>query len=188
MTRTGVLTKRFNAFRWLALAALLLAPASHAAAPTASSEYEIKAAYLYKFGDFVEWPAKAFASPDSPATLCIVGDDPFDGILDKAVSGQRIGGRPIVVKRLQTVGADSGCHILYVDTKQPPEQYLAAVRGSSVLTVTDGALADQTGGIISFVIKDNRVRFEIDDQAAAVNGLSISSKLLSLAVAIKHRG
>ena len=159
------------------------------AAEADSLEYAVKATYLYKFAGYVDWPPKSFAAPDSPFSLCIAGDDPFGATLDTAVQGQRIGGRPVVVRRLKTVGRDSGCQILFVGGPDPQRaQMIDAVRGSGVLTVTEGADAGGATGIINFVIRDNRVRFDIDQEAAARNGLSISSKLLSLALNLRARG
>jgi len=164
----------------LALGMTLAAAVSLAAEPL---EYAVKAAYLYKFGLFVQWPSAAFAAPTSPVTLCVLGDDPFGATLDSTVSGQQIAGRPIKVQRLKSV-ARGGCHILYA--AGDAGQALEALKGSSVLTVTDGQ-KQTTPGIISFVIKDNRVRFNIDDEAAAQNRLAISSKLLNLALSVKPR-
>lgn len=160
-----------------------------ASAADGSVEYAVKAAFLHKFGSFVEWPAAAFASPTSPFQLCIAGEDPFGAILDKAVSGQQIANRPIEVRRLKTVRPDSGCHIVYVAASEAQRlaQIIEALRGSSVLTVSDGRSPGVAGGIINFVIKDDRVRFDIDDEAAAQNRLAISSKLLSVALSVKPR-
>ncbi|MGH8864711.1 MAG: YfiR family protein [Burkholderiales bacterium] len=165
-----------------------LAPGMAAAADPESLEYAVKAAYLSKFGLFVEWPATAYASPGSALNVCVVGDDPFGAMLDTAAGGQRIDAHPIAVRRLKTVGRDSGCHILYIGSSeaQRTAQIIAAVRGSGVLTVTDAQGSGATG-IVNFVIKDNRVRFDIDEEAAAQNGFAISSKLLSLASNVKRR-
>jgi hypothetical protein len=158
-------------------------------AQSGSLEYAVKATYLYKFGPFVEWPGAAFESPSSAINLCVVGDDPFGEILDQAVSGQRIGERPVAVRRLRTVGRESGCHIMYVagSDAQSVAEILDTVRGTPVLTITDSAQDARAKGIIHFVIHDNRVRFEIDDYAAAGNGLMISSKVLSLALSVRPR-
>lgn len=155
-----------------------------------SLEQAVKAAYLYKFGLFVEWPSAAFTSSSSALNVCVVGDDPFGTALDSAANGQRIGGREVMVRRMKTVGRESGCHILYAagSETQAPGQIIAAVRGSGVLTVTDARGPGATEGIINFVIKDNRVRFDIDEAAATQNGLAISSKLLSLALEVKRKG
>ncbi len=120
----------------------------------------------------------------------MAGADPFGPLLDQIVGGQRVGARIITVHRLTKVEAGASCQILYVGggKGQSTTEALAAVRGAPVLTVTDASLrGNGAKGVIDFVIKDNRVRFEIDDQAAARNGLNISSKLLSLAVAVKPR-
>lgn len=160
-----------------------------ASAADESVEYAVKAAFLYKFGSFVEWPATAFASPASPFLLCVVGEDPFGAALDKAVSGQQIARRPVEVRRLKTVKPDSGCHIVYLAASETQRlaQIIEALRGSSVLTVSDGRSSGATTGIINFVIKDDRVRFDIDDEAAAQNRLAISSKLLGVALSVKPR-
>ena len=172
----------------LAALSIALAPGGATAADE-SLEYAVKAAVLYKFGFFVEWPATAFSSSTSPFRLCIVGEDPFGSILDKAVSGQQVGARSIEVRRLKAVGRDSGCQILYIGVSEAPRfgQIIEALRGSSVLTVSDGRAPGTAAGIIQFVIKDDRVRFDIDDVAAEQNGLAISSKLMSLALNVKRR-
>lgn len=168
----------------------VLWPASVGAAETELLEYDVKAAYLYKFGLFIEWPSAAFASPASPLNLCVVGEGPIGPILDATAGKQRVNEREVNVRRLKTVGRDSGCHILYIQDSdaQPSGQIVAALRGSWVLTVTDSRAASGAGrGIINFVLKDNRMRFDIDDEAAAQNNLGISSKLLSLALSVKPR-
>ncbi len=166
---------------------VLIAPGWLAAAEPEASEYAVKAAYLSKFGQYVEWPASAFPAPGGTATLCVAGEDPFGTVLDKAVAEQTINGRAIVIRRLKTVGRDSSCHILYIarSDKLQPRQVIELVRGNSVLTVSDARVSE--GAIINFVIKDNRVRFDIDDEAAAQNELAMSSKLLSLALSVKRR-
>lgn len=173
-----------------AAAVLTAGAAAGAATPDASVEYAVKAAYLYKFGEFIEWPAASFESDSSPATLCIVGDDPFGPTLDKAVAGQRLANRAITVKRLKEVEAHSGCQVMYVAGKDAAllAKAIDTVRGENVLTITDGAAGATPPGIINFVISNNRVRFEIDDNAAAANGLVISSKLLALASSVKPKG
>jgi protein-L-isoaspartate O-methyltransferase len=162
-----------------------------ALAQSASLEYAVKATFLYKFAAFVDWPADAFASPTSPINLCVALYDPFGSLLDQAAAGQRVGERPIVVRRLTTIDPRSGCHILYIGAGAGVEavaEALAVVHGTPVLTVTDSERDPRATGVINFLIENNRVRFEIDDGAAAANGLTISSKLLSLAVFVKPRG
>lgn len=157
-------------------------------AQAASLEYPVKAAFLYKFGSFVDWPPPAFEGPGAPVVVCVLGRDPFGAQLDQLVREARIGGRRISVRRLSRVAPDSGCHILYIgaSTAQPAAEGLRAVAGAPVLTVTDEAQGGPKGAI-HFVVRQNRVRFEVDEAAAARGGLQVSSKLLNLAVAVRPR-
>jgi hypothetical protein len=168
-----------------ALAAALL-PFQAAEAQEESLEHAVKATYLYQFAPFIEWPG---GPTSAPLELCVVGDDPFGPLLDRAVSGQRIGGRLVELRRLEVAQSDDGCQILYIggSAQQSAAEALQATRGAPVLTVTDAAQGPGPKGIIHFVILDNRVRFEIDAEAAAANGLKISSKLLDLAVNVRRR-
>lgn len=163
---------------------VLLWGATRAPAIAQTLEVPVKATYLYKFAPFVEWGQGTFDSPASPLSLCVAGEDPFGAILDQAVAGKRFGQRPMVVRRMGVVSRGSKCHILYVagSKAQPVAEGLKLVRGEPMLTVTDAARRGSDKGVIHFVVSGNRVRFEIDTAAAAVNGLSISSKLLSLAL------
>lgn len=163
-------------------AAVLFFATAGAAGAAGSLEAPVKATYLYKFVPFVEWPAAAFTSPTQPVVLCLLGGDPFGAVLDQAVRGQRIGARAIVVHRLARADKATGCHVLYLSAPRAPAaaEILQSAHGAPVLTVTDQAAG--AGGIVNFVLRENRVRFTIDSRAAAENGLTISSKLLSLAL------
>lgn len=148
-------------------------------------ETEVKATFLYKFAPFVEWPANVWTAPGAPFSLCVVGPDPFGPVLDRAVAGQAVAGHPILVRRSAAVDKAAACQILYAGG--PPAEAaktLRAVHGQPVLTVTDGGAAP---GIIDFAIDQGRVRFRIDDAEAAEDNLSISSKLLTLALSVKPR-
>lgn len=150
-----------------------------------SLEQRVKAAFLYKFGGYVEWPSSAFAEPDTPFTLCVLGSDPnFNATLEKMVQKENVQGRPITVRQLQTP-EEEGCHILYIGFSDPQHslEVIEAVRGKNVLTVSESA----SQGIIGFLVANNRVRFNINDKEAAENGLVISSKLLDLAVNVTRR-
>jgi hypothetical protein len=163
--------------RALARSALLLACSCATAAEGDTLEYAVKAAYLYKFGLYVEWPAGSFAAPASPLVLCVVGDDPFGATLDNAASGEHVDSHPLQLRRLKSLTREAGCHVAYLGAEAPREP----MRG--VLTVSEA----RGGGVISFAIKDNRVRFSVDDEAAARNGLLISSKLLNMALSVRPR-
>jgi hypothetical protein len=161
-------------------------PPAHSAL---SLEYAVKATYLYKLAPFVNWPPTEFTTATTPFRICVVGDDPFDDFLDKAVAGRRFGAHPFEVRRLDALTPAVGCQIAFISHLAPEgvRHALDAVSGKPVLTVTDSAAADQ-GGIVQFVIRNGRVAFEIDTSAAARNHLTISSKLLQLAVAVKDEG
>lgn len=162
-------------------AAALVRPA--AAGADAIPADAVKATFLYKFVPFVEWPPSAFPAADAPVVVCIVGDDPFGPNIERALAAQKLGARAIVVKRLLVAQAHTGCHVMYIagsDT-QSVGQALKLVHGEPVLTVTDGATPK---GVIDFAIVAGRVRFRIDAQAAAENGLQIRAPLLSLAISV----
>jgi hypothetical protein len=170
---------------WLAAGLLCAVMAPLGAWAGGSLEAPVKATYLYKFVPFVEWPQAAFAAPTQPVVLCVLASDPFGLVLDQAVRGQKIGARRIAVRRLAKADRAAGCHVLYLSNLRAPAaaDILQSARGAPVLTVTDGT--DGGGGVVNFVLRDNRVRFTIDTQAAAANGLTISSKLLSLALDVR---
>lgn len=179
---------------WLAL---LLAAGALAAAMTADlrdaraqpMEAAVKAAFLPKFAPYATWPT-AWAPPaGSPFVICIVGRDPFGTLIDEAVEGARRDASPITVRRLARVERSSGCHIAYLGGSpvQPVAAGLAAVAGAPVLTVTD-ARVGRDRGMLHFELRNGRVRFHIDDAAAARAQLGVSSKLLSLALTVRQRG
>ncbi|MEJ0019061.1 MAG: YfiR family protein [Acetobacteraceae bacterium] len=177
-----------GATAWLRSAvALLLAlvVARSAVGQDGQLELAVKATYLAKLSPFVAWPGEAAQFPGGVFAICVVGRDPFGVLLDRAVSGQTVAGRPVTVRRLETVATSPPCSLVYIAAGNAAA--LAAVQDQPILTVTDQTAEPQAKGIINFVIHDNRVRFEIDDAAAARSGLGISSKLLSLAVAVRPR-
>ena len=179
--------KRRGFLAGLLLAALAL-PGAALGQGASELEYAVKATYLYKFAPFVHWPESSQAA-GAGFEICIVGRDPFGALLDDAVRGEQVRGQPIAVRRLPEIARASGCGIVFAggSSAQSVREILDAVAGEPVLTVTDVALSRTAKGIVHFVILDDRVRFEIDDQAAAENGLMISSKVLSLALSVRPR-
>lgn len=159
-----------------------------AKASPASLEYAIKANYLVRFAAFVQWPQAALGAPGAPVIICVLGDDPFGSSLDRAVADQTVNGRPVRARRLSRVEADSGCHVLYLgrSSSQSAAAALQTLGQTPVLTVTDSRIGDGRG-IIHFAVASNRVRFHVDDAAAERRGLSISSRLLSLALSVERR-
>ncbi len=146
-------------------------------------EYAIKAAYLYNFGRYVEWPAESFKDGQAPFVIGILGPDPFGALLDEIASGKRVEGRRIVVRRFPSMSNYVPCHILFVPAAAGPDEKAAALaktRGGSVLLVGDEPGFARQGAAIGFYLEANRVRFEINAEVAKRHRLRISSKLLSL--------
>jgi len=164
----------------LAGAAVLFAQAK----PT--TEYEIKAAFLYNFAKFIEWPASAFSGPKQPLNVCVFGRDPFGKALEDALLGKSIGDHPVTLGRAKDIGDLTGCQIVFVgatDSARLPE-ILARLRGRGALLVGESEGFAGAGGTIEFVLDQNRVRFAINPNAADRAGLKISSKLLALALIV----
>jgi YfiR/HmsC-like len=163
----------------VALAAILsvvCAPAQQR--PT---ESQVKAAYLYNFGKFVTWQA------DQPATdslvICVLGKDPFGAVLDATVAGENINGKPITVTRLARLQDAAPCRILFISSSEQKRlrPILAAVQRLGMLTVSDIPSFAQQGGIIEFVNQEDKIRFEVNLDAAAEAHLVLSSQLLKVA-------
>jgi YfiR/HmsC-like len=186
-TLRSSLASRLGIAARLALAIAVLACAQ-ARAQDANLEFAVKATYLYKFADYVDWPEGAFRAPADPLVICIVGSDGVAQLVEAAVAGHATqDGRAVVARHVATPLRDAGCHVLYIATGQDAAtlEALRAARGLPVLTVTDTRNGDAARGIIAFVVVDNRVRFDIDLAAAAQNHLAISSKLLNLAARVR---
>ncbi len=164
----------------LLLAAGLLRAGPALAAPTAP---QVEAVFLFYFTQFVDWPPAAFTDPRAPIAICVLGDDPFDGALDQAVAGERVNGRPIVVRRLGHLTGATGCHVLYIGASEAPRlpRILSALAGHHVLTVSSLDHFARNGGMIRFVLIDQHVRLRVNARAARSAGLTLSSKLLSAA-------
>lgn len=167
----------------LLLAALLAAAAGLPEKSQKPTEYELKAAFLYTFAQFTEWPPEAFADPSTPLVFGIAGADPFGSILEETVKRELVHGRPVVVRRF-TRGEDlRSCHVLFVSASERRQlpQILADLKGASVLTVSEIDRFRYFGGIVTFIMEGPKVRFEINLKAAENARLKISSKLLKLA-------
>lgn len=182
----ALLTRRLTAFALLLLA---FRPAA-AVQDTAPLEYGVKAAFLYNFTKFVEWPPAAFEERGS-FRLCVLGENPFGKSLQSVIEGEQVQGRPITLLRIDSLDNPRLCHILFLsrpETERFPA-VLAAVRGAPVLTVGEAPGILGQGAGVSFVLKEGKVRFEINQTAVEGHGLKMSSKLLRLATrVIPERG
>ena len=185
MTRGQRTIRKFVMVATCVLCACVALPTrAQSSDPSDSSEYLIKAGFVYNFAKLTEWPAPAFSQPNSPIVIGIVGEaDPFRGTLDEVLRGKQANGRDFVVKHLRWKDDLKGCNILFVSASARPHlaDILRTIRGLPILTMGDTPGFAEQGGIINFVLEDNRVRFDIDVQAAKQANLSISSRVLALA-------
>lgn len=165
------------------LVALLLAPNAFSQAEFRATDVQVKAAFLYKFGAFVEWPAAAFPAPATPFTIGLLGADAVADELAQIAAGRTVHGRPVMVRRLKGGEALTGMHVLFVGQPEAGRlsQVLATVRTYPLLVVTEAADGLPRGSIINFVPVDNRLRFDIAPAAADRAQLRISARLLAVA-------
>lgn len=161
----------------------LLAVGGVSAQDSAPTEYQIKAAFLYNFAKFVEWPPAVFSETNSPIVIGILGENPFGNDLVKTVRDKTLNNRPLVIKEFHSPVEATNCHILFISTSEKARlpQILEALREVSVLTVGETDRFTEAGGMINFVREGNKIRFQINEVAAKSAGLKVSSKLLSLA-------
>jgi len=154
------------------------------------TEYEIKAAFLYNFAKFVEWPSNAFKGPKQPLNICVFGRDPFGRALDDALLGKAIGDHPTALAHAHQLPELAGCHVVFVSAAETPRlaEILGNLRGHNVLVVGETEGFASSGGVIQFVLDENRVRFAINPDAANRAGLKVSSKLLALAIIVHDPG
>lgn len=164
----------------LALLSLCAQPAPALRAATLD-EYQVKAVFLFNFTQFVEWPASAFASPDSQFVIGVLGDDPFGANLDAVVQGEQVGGHPIAVRRYSDIADASGAHILFISQSAAPQIEADAANrlaGKPMLTVSDAGTQTSKDVVVRFLTANNRIRLRINVASAQAARLVISSKLL----------
>jgi hypothetical protein len=154
-----------------------------------SRAYQIKAAFLFNFSQFVEWPPEAFTSDKQPLVIGVLGADPFGTSLEAITHNEIVNGHPLAIARFATVDEVKDCHILFVNMRRTEitDEALLKLKQRSILTVGDSPGFIRQGGIIRFVMEDNKIKLQINPEAAKTSGLTISSKLLSLADIIIYK-
>ena len=130
-------------------------------------EYLIKAAFLYNFIKFVDWPSESFKNDAAPINLCVLGDDPFGEALD-TIRDKRVKGRRLVIKRVRRVEQIEGAHLLFISSSEKGrvKQILKSLTDVPVLTISEMEGFGQKGGIINFITVDNKIQFEINSEKA----------------------
>ncbi|HUA15829.1 MAG TPA: YfiR family protein [Verrucomicrobiae bacterium] len=152
------------------------------------TDYQVKAAYLYNFGKFVQWPANPSTQKDSLFSVCVLGQDPFGPALDATLSGASIGGQRVVARRISSPEESVNCRILFLGATEAARmnKIIQSLDKEAVLTVSDLPEFSQRGGMIQFVTEGNRVRFEVNLEAAQQAGLTLSSELLKVATTVRR--
>lgn len=158
--------------------------------PVVTREYALKAAFLFNFAQFVDWPPEAFAGANVPFTIGVLGVDPFGANLDALVSGEKVRDRPLVVRRYESLAQVDSCHILFISSSEAGrlDQIAKALAHRSVLTVGETKDFAAHSGIIGFEVSQRRLRLSINVAAATDARLTISSKLLRQARIVGARG
>ena len=154
----------------------------------ASQEYQVKAGFLFNFAKFIEWPADAFKDANNFLIIGIIGRDPFGDALD-VLEQKSIADRKILIRRFASVEDLQRCHILFISNseKENLPNIFKAIRKWHILTVGEMKGFPQSGGMINFILVDNKIQFEINVDAAQRANLRISSQLLKLARIVKEK-
>ena len=154
------------------------------AADVSPSEYKLKAAFLYHFSQFVDWPPKAYADPKTPFVIGVLGNNPFGADLEQTVHGKAIGQHALTVREFHSLAeATNNCRILFISSSEQKRlpDIITALGEANILTVGEADNFGEAGGIIHFVMEGTKIRFRVNEAAATHAGLKISAKLLSLA-------
>jgi hypothetical protein len=171
----------------IAAVLLLCCDAEPCVAADSNLEYGVKAAFLLNFTKFAEWPPTAFSDPQAGIAICILGSDPFGHSIDDVVQGEVVDGRKVLVRRISQPPEPQMCQVLFVDPALKEPAKILEGLPPGVLTVGEGARFLRDGGMVSFVIENRRVRFDINITASENGHLKLSSKLLSVARSVASK-
>jgi hypothetical protein len=168
---------------------LAAAPSPAAGAEPVAGEYDLKAAFVYHFTHYTDWPAEAFEDEESPIVVAVVGDDPFRGALERAVREKTVGGRRLAYRHFDGVDALEPCHVLYVSRSERLQlgQIVRDARDFGALTVADMEDFTREGGMVRFLTENKKVRFEIRRKAVDAAGIRIKAQLLKAAHIYRER-
>ncbi|MDB6017902.1 MAG: hypothetical protein JWR19_2391 [Pedosphaera sp.] len=175
---------RTNLILRLGLIWLLLASGNGHSQSSPPTEYQIKAAFVFNFAKFIEWPSTALPTSTSPIVIGFLGENPIHDDLKRMTQNKTIDAHPLLVKKLVSVAEATNCQILFIGTSERARLplILNGLKGTSVLTVAEMDHFIESGGMVNFVVEGTKVRFEINNDAATGAGLKISSKLLTIAL------
>jgi len=171
----------------IAIATVVLAVPFTLAQSARPADYEVKAAYLYNFGRFVEWPARVTAAKTGGFSICVLGEDPFGPALDATLAGETIGNQKVVARRISSPRESVDCQILFISSSEANRlnKIIDSLDKTAVLTVSDIPQFSQHRGMIQLVSEGSRIRFEVNLSATQRAGLTLSSELLKVATIIR---
>jgi hypothetical protein len=171
---------------WLSFIFSSLAPSSYGADISQKGEYRLKAAFLYNFAKFTEWPSTAFSDHQAPHTICIVGEDPFGPEIDQLTT-KPIHNRQLTIKRLQPTDQLLGCHLLYVSRTELGQatHILGTLQKTPVLTICDSDGCAESGFMLNMRMVENRVTLDLNLEAVEQTPLKLSSQLIKLTRVVK---
>lgn len=172
----------------LSLLCLMLGGGAARTEDAPPTEYQIKAAFLFNFARFIQWPTNAFAQSNAPLVIGVLGENPFHNDLAQTLRNKAVDDHPLVIKEFSSPTEATNCHILFISAAEKTRlpKILNVLKGSSVLTVSEMDQFTESGGMINFVPQGTKIRFQINNEAASGAGLKISSKLLALALTTAH--
>ncbi len=170
---------------WILVSLLFVGFFSVAQTPE-NREFQIKAAFIFNFTQFVQWPTDAFADAGAPLVIGILGEDPFGTYLTETIEGEKVNGHLLTVQHFKSIDEVKNCQILFINLPDADklQEALTAIKGKSILTVSDMSAFIKMGGMIHFITRDNKIQIQVNPDAAKSTGLVLSSKLLRVAEVI----
>ncbi len=152
-------------------------------------EYQVKAAFIYNFTGFIQWPDTAFESPTAPFVIGIYGEDPFGKYIDELVAGEHVHGHPVIVNRIESAEDFGRCHLVFINARRKDtlRDLLLPTRSRPILTVSDHAEFAESGGMIRLYTEQNHIRLLVNVKAINAAHLRVSAKLLSVAELVEEK-
>jgi hypothetical protein len=180
----------FEIYVSLSIVLLVSGVARSSSAQSTADEYQVKAAFLFHFAQFTDWPAGVLNAGDTSLNLCVFDDEPRQTVLQSTIEGKTVGARVFHVRLISQTQETQNCNILFLSRDEARRQsaFLRSLRGSPVLTVGETSDFLTDGGMIRFHLVEGKIRFDINLDAAETSHLTISSRLLLLATSVTHGG